>query len=173
MKKNISKIFPNKAVAAFWKSTVGTLCIIVTSLFILSAGCADNEKENEDENEIVSLTGTKWELAGIVDVQTGELKELEPKDCDYCYTLEFDSDSTATGFSAGNKIKVCLLQSCISTGAPAIIGLMTFVHDGEIGDARLFNDAIYIVDSYSVEKNGMKFFYNNKRNYLLFKLVES
>jgi hypothetical protein len=45
--RKIDEPFSNKAVAVFRKSTVGTLCIIVVSLFIMGAECADNGKENE------------------------------------------------------------------------------------------------------------------------------
>jgi hypothetical protein len=38
MKKISLRIFSNKAVSAFWKSTVGTPCMIVASLFILGTG---------------------------------------------------------------------------------------------------------------------------------------
>ena len=41
----------------------------------------------------VSLTGTKWKLSGMVDTQTGIMRELEPKNCDECYTIEFGRDS--------------------------------------------------------------------------------
>ncbi|MDR2139809.1 MAG: hypothetical protein LBP50_09710, partial [Tannerella sp.] len=52
----------------------------------------------KDELSIpVPLAGTKWKLAGIVDMETGALRELEPKDCAGCYTLVFDSDHTASG----------------------------------------------------------------------------
>jgi hypothetical protein len=57
MKKISLRIFSNKAVAAFRKSTVGTLCIIVAFLFILGAGC-DNEEENETGE--ISLTNCQW-----------------------------------------------------------------------------------------------------------------
>jgi hypothetical protein len=59
MKKFSLKIFSNKAVAVFRKSTVGTLCIIVVSLFILSAGCADNGKEND-----INTVGVKGTIIG-------------------------------------------------------------------------------------------------------------
>jgi len=35
-----------------------------------------------DEGNHFSLEGTDWKLAGLVDAQTGVLKELEPKDCE-------------------------------------------------------------------------------------------
>jgi hypothetical protein len=58
----------NKTVAVFRKSMFGTQCIIVSFLFILSAGCADNGKENEP-TEIpfteYSLTGTDCRWANL------------------------------------------------------------------------------------------------------------
>ena len=58
--------------------------------------------------EEISLKGTKWKLAGIVDTETGDLKELEPKDCDECYTFTFDTDSTAIGWITSNDLIVNL-----------------------------------------------------------------
>jgi hypothetical protein len=130
------------------------------------------------------LKGTKWKLAGIVNVETGVLTELEPKDCEKCYTLDFDCNcemcdmfdfdfdcnTTAQGYSVANKMLFCLSQTCLSK--KNIILLMTEVGDSHIGDARLFYDALQTVDSYGIEENELKFFYNNKRNYLLYKLIK-
>jgi hypothetical protein len=162
MKKISLKIFSNKAVAAFRKSTVGTLCIIVAFLFIMGAGC-----DNEKENEIVSLKGTKWKLAGIVDVQTGELKELEPKDCEECYTLEFDTDSTALLQSVSNEGR-----AYINRNPPY---LSTSTERGEGGDGNIFVNSLYFITSYKREGNELKFFYqkDGENLYLLYKLVQS
>jgi hypothetical protein len=59
MKKISLKIFSNKAVAAFRKSTVGTLCIIVAFLFIMGAGCANEENGEYDEYSHVVITGSE------------------------------------------------------------------------------------------------------------------
>jgi hypothetical protein len=65
----INKILFGKAIAAIWKSTVGTLCMIVMTLFIMSAGCADNENEKEEPAEIscteYSLTETDCQWTNL------------------------------------------------------------------------------------------------------------
>ena len=52
-----------------------------------------NNETPEDLEEwkmvIGALQGTKWKLVGIIDTQTGIIRELEPLDCEGCYTLEF------------------------------------------------------------------------------------
>lgn len=62
----------------------------LTAICLIGTVC--NKKE-----QLQSLANTQWKLAGIFDTQTNTLKELEPKDCDECYTLNFLSDSTLTG----------------------------------------------------------------------------
>jgi hypothetical protein len=109
------------------------------------------------------LKDTKWKLAGMVEAKTGELKELEPKDCETCYTLEFYNDTMATGRSSINIIGVILSRKS------QIIFVMTEAYDHENGDIQLFYDLLEKVDSYSVEENELKFFYNNEQNYLLYK----
>jgi hypothetical protein len=58
-----------------------------------------NDKYNTLElitmSETILLKGTKWKLAGIADSKTGTLKVLEPKDCEECFTLTFNTDYTA------------------------------------------------------------------------------
>ena len=50
-------------------------------------------KKNEPAKEQSSLMKTKWKLEGIVDSETGVLTELEPIDCNDCYTIVFDTSS--------------------------------------------------------------------------------
>jgi hypothetical protein len=57
------KILSNKAVAAFRKGTVGTLCMIVMTLFIMSTGCANDEKEKE-EKEPAEISFMEYSLTG-------------------------------------------------------------------------------------------------------------
>ena len=51
-----------------------------------------------------NLKDTKWKLAGIINTQTGELKELEPINCEDCYTLTFDTNTRARGISMINMV---------------------------------------------------------------------
>ncbi|MDR2126333.1 MAG: hypothetical protein LBP63_05855 [Prevotellaceae bacterium] len=134
-----------------------------TAILLILAGVVACGKENEN-NEINTLKGTKWKLAGIVDAKTGVLKELEPKDCEQCYTLTFDTDSTAWGKSVLNTMYIRLLPK-------PYINIMTEIDDSDNGDVQLFYDAIKTVDTYKVGKNELQFFYNKKKNYLLYKLI--
>ncbi|MDR1792732.1 MAG: hypothetical protein LBR36_04750, partial [Bacteroidales bacterium] len=52
------------------------------------------------------LAGTKWKLEGIVNEQTGEMQILVPTDCEECYTLEFDTDTTACGKSVMSTVYI-------------------------------------------------------------------
>jgi hypothetical protein len=161
----VNKILSSKAISAFRKSTVGTLCMIVMSLFVMSAGCANDEKENR--NEIVSLKDTKWRMVGFVDTQTGKVTEAMPteSECDKCYTLTFDTDSTASGYSLANKIGLYL--------KPVLrMGIKTMVGDSHNGTAGMFYEAMESVKSYAVENDVMKIFYNDDKHYLLFKLID-
>jgi hypothetical protein len=59
--KKVYKILSTKAKAAFQKGTIATLCIIVTSLFIMSTGCTKKEKENKP----TEISFTEYSLVGI------------------------------------------------------------------------------------------------------------
>jgi hypothetical protein len=136
------------------------LSFVAILLVMVSAFTCGKEKENE----ITSLEGTKWKLAGIVDMQTGEMTELEPKDCEQCYMLVFDTDSTAWGKSVINDIYVDLSKPFMT--------VPTYAYDHKNGDVQLFYDTMGSIGSYKVEKNQLKFFYNSNKNYLLFKRIK-
>jgi hypothetical protein len=133
-------------------------------------GC--NKNDNAEPPVLAHPEGTAWKLAGIVDAQTGILKELEPKNCEKCYTIKLLPDNMASGYSVVNEIMFCFSQTCLSK--KDIVVFMTKFGDGDIGDVRLFYDALLSVDSYSygIEKDELMFFYNNKQNYLLYKLIQ-
>lgn len=93
------------------------------AICLMGAACKDDEESSRrssnekqrsleksaDEKE-KSLKDTKWKLTGIMDMNTGILQELEPKDCEQCYTLTFDTDSTSTVLSLWAMYKLNLLQ---------------------------------------------------------------
>ena len=98
--------------------------IITCCFFDNSVKC---EKENNQESPS-QLTGTRWELAGIVDAKTGIITPLAPKDC---YWFTFISETKAQGRSVINVMEVYLTD-------PPIIGIVTEVGDDQNGDAALF-----------------------------------
>ena len=114
--------------------------------------CSSDKAQATDQ-----LQGTKWKLKGIVDIQTSTLKELEPNDCDKCYTFVFDTDTTAWGYN-------CLNEMYIGGLNPIVIGGTKI---GETGDAGIYLDALFSVVSYTFDGKEMKLFFNN--NYLLYK----
>jgi hypothetical protein len=123
------------------------------------------KRDNSPSDTLVSLNGTKWKLAGSVDAETGKLKEFEPKACDECFTLAFDTDSTAGGVSVINDLRICLLPK------PAII-LMTEVDDSDIGDTQSYYDAWRAMTSYKIENNDLWLLFNNNTEYLLFRRIQ-
>ncbi|MDR0581707.1 MAG: hypothetical protein LBG31_01970 [Prevotellaceae bacterium] len=143
----------------------------IAILLVLAAcfSCGKDDKncscgEGNENNESVSLEGTQWKLAGIMDVETCNLKELEPKDCERCYTLVFNTDSTAWGRSSANRVDVDLTV-VPPFGTPII--------SSEISDdGYKFYSATEFVTEYAVTNNELKFFYNGKKNYLLYKLAK-
>jgi len=143
-------------------------------------------------NENNTLQGTKWKLAGIVDVQTGELKELEPKDCEKCYTLTFDtcykiiSSDTNEGLkslgknyfvtrSAGNELCGHYIADYVSHSfQPIFLGGTKAC---EWGDGWLYADPFWknAIQSFSLQENELRLYYNDYNDiekYLLFKPLE-
>ncbi|MDR1370835.1 MAG: hypothetical protein LBJ72_12035, partial [Dysgonamonadaceae bacterium] len=132
-------------------------CLLV-GMFVLSFGCSSDLNEDQD----ISLAGTKWKLSGIFDIQNNSLKVLNPTDCEECYTINFNTNSTATGKSSTNLFWINLSRK------EKLIGIATEI--GEIGDGYLFCNAIGSVTSYSCNENELKFFYkeNGKEYFLLY-----
>jgi hypothetical protein len=99
-----------------------------------------------------------------VDIQTDEVIMPTPNGGDN-YTLTFESDSFAIGRSVVNIVWCFLFPE-------TRIMVTTEVEDSENGNIQLFYDAIKMVDSFEHNDNELKFFYNDKKNYLLYKLME-
>ena len=136
--------------------------------------------------EAKSLQGTKWKLAGIVDVQTGEMKELEPKDCVKCYTLTFDTDNPFVGSATNEGIKSWGENYFVTFSASNELGgnymadyeshsfqIIRFggTKAGEMADGYLYvNDTFWErgIKSFSLQENELRLYFNENKNYLLF-----
>ena len=113
---------------------------LLTVVLLLTCACG-SEPEAPSKPEAGYLTGTKWKLAGIVDIETGELTELEPKDCAPCFTLSFDTDGTFSIYSPVGVYGGCYsadyeIDSLLFSLAlgPSLISLLS----DETDDAALF-----------------------------------
>jgi hypothetical protein len=176
--KNRYKILSLRTMNVLKKSTVETLCIVMFTLFCLTAmscnklrnldvgGNTNPPPQNTDSN--FTLKGTQWKLVGIVDAQTNTLTELEPKNCEECYTFTFETDTTANGKS-------------ISCGA-YIIGLnpieIPVDKALENFDGSIYTALLLSVKSYTVDNNALRLYFTDRRNmyppnsFLLYKPIK-
>ncbi|MDR2145631.1 MAG: hypothetical protein LBE91_04115 [Tannerella sp.] len=124
----------------------------------------DNTPSEVDTS--IHLAGTQWKLVGLVDHETGDLQEFEPKDCDDCYTLVFDTDTTAQGKSYVNLVVLLGLH-------PIKIQCGTEAGDC-VGNQPCFYycDLLRNVVTYDVKNNGLIIYLRNK-NYLLYKIIKT
>jgi hypothetical protein len=143
------------------KKSILTFFLFVCLALALNmvTACSGNDM-SEEKSE---LTGTEWKLAALVDIQTGESIEPEPKECNQCYTLEFDSETTAIGKSIGNILHF------IVTGSNIDMFLMTELGDSDQGNVTLFYEALLTLDTYEYSKDELKIYYDEKNRYLLYK----
>jgi len=146
----------------------------------------------------INLQGTKWKLIGIVDTQTDNLTELEPIDCEKCYTftfgnsdvLAFDVDSVfnptiwskgeifigtgwykiATGLSTSNVMRFLYVVD-YRTGAFSTYNVGAITEAGEVGDGYRYLKILELIQSFSWQKNELRLYYNDGKNYLKFKEI--
>jgi hypothetical protein len=170
----------------------------MTAILLILAGfvsCGENNR-GEDNNETYEsgpLEGTKWKFVGFIDVQTGILEEVVPRrgqfdiktgiltdgdpiDCEKCYTLSFTSDTTAQGWSMLNEIYVKFFDPIRRSSTNISFSKKPVRGGTEIGESpgpTLYTNALIDLTAYIYYNNELKLFYNNNKNYLLFKLVES
>jgi len=143
----------------------------LTSILLIVVGIFSSCKEKEPL-EVQLLVNTKWKLVGIMDVQTGILTELEPKDCAHCYTLTFDTDDFFWGIMANNMISgnyeidyktgVFLFSEILCTAAGSIWGEYEDLYLQIIGEIQSF----ILKDTYP---RILHLYYNDGKNYLKYK----
>ncbi|MCL2073502.1 MAG: hypothetical protein FWH18_06265 [Marinilabiliaceae bacterium] len=150
---------------------------MLSIILLICGGCIIGGCKNPDENvdneeisiETRILEKTKWKLVGIVDEQ-GDMKILEPKDCDECYTLTFDSSSTFLSFSSANQIEGTYVVDYETKEMRITEFKGTEIN--ERGDGQLFCNLFYSVKSFILQENELRLYCNEKKNYLLFKIQQ-
>ena len=139
--------------------------VFIASIAMMVLVCWSCQRMDED---LQTLKDTQWKLEGYADTQTGELKELEPRNCKECYTLTFDTDTTAYGHAMINLVNLTFLGSVCKIGC----GTSALECSDDGVECGFYCDALKSVSSYEFTKNRLYFFYNNDENYLLFKLIK-
>jgi len=151
-------------------------CMLTALAFdVTSCDCDDNEPAPD-----TTLSGTMWKLEGIGDVQTGELKVPEPRECEICHTLAFDigspifTDVSEDNFFVANSSsnKMDGTYSADYKTNNIIITSLGGTKKGEIGDGNLWWDIFPKINTFSLQNNKLMLYYNDNKNYLLFKSFE-
>ncbi|MCL1936913.1 MAG: hypothetical protein FWF52_00775 [Candidatus Azobacteroides sp.] len=105
------------------------------------------------------LAGTQWSLVGSIDAETGELTEYQhPKECNDCYSLDFDTDSTAIFRNYENqRIDLFHLNSCL------VVAYVAMLYDPpllpEVSDPKLIGAILYTVGSYVASEKELLLYY--------------
>ena len=145
-----------------WFTVIMTLCLFAI------VGCVDKSESPPNDN----LQGSKWKLAGIGSLDKIALQVLEPKNCEKCYTLTFDTDSTFQTFSSTNALHG--IYSADYGTQKIKITDFGGTKIGEIGDGNLYwnHDIWHTVQTFSLQKDELRLYYNENKNYLLFRLLK-
>ena len=132
-----------------------------------------NVENGDDSENINPLLGTMRKLAGIVESKTGLLKVLEPINCLKCYTLSFDSrkNKFAT-FSSSNELVGC--YSISDTMFSFEVTLFGGTKVAEIEDGSFYVAPFWkkTIQSFSLNENELRLYYDNRNYYLLFNIQE-
>jgi len=146
------------------------LSMLVVLAFVV-IGCnspTGNGTPNGSGNVDFELTGTSWKLTGIVDSETGSLTELEPRDCEECYTLTFDTDTTISSYSSVNEMSGDYSVDYETKS----ISILKFggTKINERGDGNLWWRIFIPIETFSFIENELRLYYteNRKQKYLLF-----
>jgi hypothetical protein len=146
----------------------------------------------KDAAALMPLEGTTWKLAGFVDAETGVLTEVvprkghldietatltdgDPMDCEKCYKLTFVTDVEARGWSVLNGLYISFLEPIQISSTNISFSEKPISGGTKIGEPLTptrYTDALHDLTSYICYNDELKLFYNNNRNYLLFKLIE-
>jgi heat shock protein HslJ len=145
-------------------------------ILLLSFGCSNNGDLSKDanvantgnENQNISLTGTKWKLTGFANVTNGIIKTPEP-DSENHYWIIFNDDNTLSGKSSNNE----LFGSYEADYKAATLRITKLggTKMGEILDGELFVKSLQSVYYFSIRKTSLQLYYNDT-DYLLFNAIQ-
>jgi hypothetical protein len=164
-----------------------TVLFLLPVIICCLAGCAEPatvekpvtepEEIPEDKPDTIAvLNGTAWKFTGYMDVETGELTEVDTMNCEKCYKIAFVTNTTAWGWSVLNSLYVTFPDTMHihSRNIPFSDRVRVFkTNMGEGKEPSLYMNTLWDVTSYICDDREMKLFYNNQKNYMLFRLVET
>ena len=150
---------------------------------LLTAGCdktddGKSEKSNpleisdpiEEPTDEKSIVGD-WKLNGIVDAQTGKLTELEPKDCEKCYTLTFSPETEVYTLTPSNLLSG-EYEADYKTNTLYLKNLFITAVNELHEDGILYRRFFSTVQSFSLQDGELRLYNNDQKEYLSYKVRE-
>jgi len=124
-------------------------------------------KEIPQTDPNVLITNTEWKLSGFVNAKTGKLKKAK-QDNEKAYFLMFNKDKTLSGFASNNRLTGSYEMDISTRNINISVWTMTLAM--EHPDGELFLESLNKVDFFSLQEHELRLYYNDKQNYLLFKV---
>jgi hypothetical protein len=131
----------------------------------------DNDKatENEELPPLTNLAGTTWKFAGFANSKTEEMQKLKLTDCDACFTLMFDTDSSFTAISLEFRMKVDFRNLEPDYAWNQDLYCERYDKDGQdYCDVNRYYMGILTAKSFSATNKELKIFGKSKEQYLSF-----
>ena len=143
--------------------------ILFVAAVVVLGGCEkknENNNENEKENKN-PLKNTEWKLINFVDVANNTKKTPEP-DSEKCYILKFleKGDSLTAVSSTNNFIGTYTIDTQTHY---ILITNFCGTKIKELYDGILYVKSLITVNKYTIDKDILKLYYNDNKNYLEFK----
>ena len=134
--------------------------ILFVAAIVVLGGCEKKENKNP-------LKNTEWKLINFVDVANNTKKTPEP-DSEKCYILKFlEKGDSLTAVSSTNNF-IGTYTIAIKTSSISITSLGG-TKINEIYDGILYIESLIKVNKYTIDKDILKLYYNDNKNYLEFK----
>ncbi len=134
--------------------------ILFVAAIVVLGGCEKKENKNP-------LKNTEWKLINFVDVANNTKKTPEP-DSEKCYILKFleKGDSLTAVSSTNNFIGTYTIDTQTHY---ILITNFCGTKIKELYDGILYVKSLIIVNKYTIDKDILKLYYNDNKNYLEFK----
>ena len=116
------------------------------------------------------LTGTQWKLIGFVDAVADTMKIAEPES-ENCYLISFNKNKKILGFGGCNTLigKYDIDYNTNTINIYDIGGTLIYC---PTYDEELYIESLNKVAFFSIQEEELRLFYNNRHNYLLFKIQQ-
>ena len=158
--------------------------VFAIALVALFVSCSDenitssvSQKTDNSFQSLCSFEGTEWKLSAFVDVVNGTTyipKGLEDlPSLDYCLFFAGVDETTGEGVVRIMPSSCGYSNSYVVDCSSSAISITPYWQSTSYGepDSKLFIDAIKDAETFTMSVDTLKLFYNNGKNYLLFKNI--